>query len=329
MAIPEKRSRILYIKRFLEEKTDEAHPAVITDIIAYLAGEGVAATRKTVAQDIDQLIESGVDVICNKRRQNQYFIGDRHFETPEIKLLIDAVQASKFLTAKRSSRLIDKLLAFASCNQSLDFTSGLYFDEQVKPKNENAYIAADLLLTAIGERKRIRFMYYEYGPDKKKSYKHNRRVYEFSPWHFVWDSDKYYILGYSENHGKAITFRVDRIAAPKLTELDAVPAPEGFDLAGYVKSVFHMFDGSLIDVTLKCENTLMKTIIDRYGENVQTEIADAEHFYAKVSVLASKTFYGWVFASDGAVRITAPAEAVKEYQAMLGRAVKSSVPAKP
>jgi len=269
-----KKSRILYVKRFLEEQTDEAHPAVISDIIAYLADNGIAATRRTVTQDIDQLIEYGVDVVRNKCRQNQYFVGDRHFEIRELKLLIDAAQASKFLTAKRSRTIIDKLLALTNRYQADVLAEGLYFDDQVKPKNENAYITADLLLKAISQKKRVQFMYYEIGPDKAKTYKHNRHVYEFSPWRFLWNSDSYYIAGYSETHGKIIRFRIDRIAAPKMIETDAVPMPVGFDLAAFVKSVFQMYDGSLVDVTLKCENEMMKTIIDRFGEDVLTEIAD-------------------------------------------------------
>lgn len=323
-----KKNRLLYVQRYLLEQTDESHPVTAADILAFLAEEGITASGRTVVQDIDLLIESGLDVVCNKSRTNQYFIGDRHFEMPELKLLIDAVQASKFLTAKRSRALINKLLALSSCYQSLSLTAGLYFDGQVKPKNENAYITADLLLTAIGAGKRVRFKYYEYTPDKKKTYKHKRKVYEFSPWHFIWDSDKYYILGYSESHGKAITFRVDRIAVPELTDIDAVTVPKGFDLADYVKSVFSMYDGLRLDVTLKCENALMKTIVDRYGEDVHTTLADANHFYTKVSVSASKTFYGWVFGMDGAVEITAPREAVDAFRGMLNRA-KSFVPDKP
>ena len=221
---------------------------------------------------------------------------------------------------------LGKLLALTSRHQAKDLMGGLYFDHQVKPKNENAYITADLLLAAIGAKKRVRFMYYEYGPDKKKTYKHNRRVYEFSPWAFVWNNDSYYIIGHSENHGKAIQFRVDRIAAPKLTEIDAVPAPEDFDLAAFVKSVFSMYSGPLLDVTLKCENALMKTIIDRFGEGVHTEIADEGHFTAKVSVLASKIFYGWLFGMGGAVQITAPAEAVEAYRDMIGCAANALLP---
>ena len=131
-----KKNRILYVKRFLEEQADEAHPAVVTDIVAFLADEGITANRKTVAQDIEQLIEAGVGVVCNVSRPNKYFIGDRHFEIPELKLLIDAAQASNFLTAKRSKALIDKLLALGSCHQAMTLTDGLHYDHQVKPKTK-------------------------------------------------------------------------------------------------------------------------------------------------------------------------------------------------
>ena len=160
----EKKSRIPHLKKYLEEYADELHPAVIPDILSHLSSEGITATRKTIVQDIDLLIESGVDVVFNKSRHNQYFIGDRHFELPELKLLIDAAQASKFLTAKRSRRLIEKLLSFASQNQRLALADGLYFDGHVKPQNEKSYITADLLLTAISTKKRVRFKYFEYTP---------------------------------------------------------------------------------------------------------------------------------------------------------------------
>ena len=317
----EKKSRIMYIKRFLEEQTGEEHPATVADIIAYLSGEGIPASDKTIKLDIELLIETGIDLVCNKGRQNQYFIGDRHFETPELKLLIDAAQASRFLTAKRSRALIGKLLALTSRQQAANFASAPYL-EQVKPKNEKGYITADLLLTAINTQRRVQFRYFEYTPEKKRIYKHGRRVYELSPWAFVWNDDSYYIIGHSKTHGKAAKFRVDRIAAPNMTELPAIPAPEGFDLAEYMRSLFSMFDGPMLDMTLKCDNEMMKTIVDRFGEDVKTSIADAGHFYAHVRVSASKTFYGWLFGMDGAIQITTPAEAVKAYNDMLNKAQK-------
>ena len=313
-------ARTLYVLRCLQDNSDEQHPLSINRILEYLRESGITASRRTIPVDIQTLIDYGIDVVEVKSKQNLYFIGERHFELPELKLLIDAAQASKFLTTKRSKVLINKLLALASPSQTMGLKKSLYFDKKVKPKNETAYITTDLLFTAINQRKRVRFMYYDYGPNKKKIYKHGRRVYEFSPWGLIWNTDRYYALGYSESHNKAVTFRVDRIAAPKLTDINSVPIPRGFNLAAYTKSVFQMYDGPVIDVTLKCANDWMKTIIDRFGESVTTRIAGSEHFYAYVSVSASKTFHGWIFASDGAVKIVAPDEAVKAYRDMVNRA---------
>jgi len=311
--------------QFLNEYSDENNPVAIPNIIAYLAKKGITASHKTVMQDIEMLIEADIDVVSYRSRQYHYFIGERHFEMPEVKLLIDAVLASKFLSPKRGRSLADKLLALVSVHQRVDLSHGLEFDDHVKPTNNTAYITADMLLKAINSKKQIRFMYYEYSPAKKKLYKHGRRCYEFSPWAFVWNNDSYYVIGHSKHHDKTVTFRVDRIAAPKLTDIDSVQAPDGFELSAYIKSVFQMYDGSLLDVTLKCENSMMKTIIDRFGEDVHTEIADNDYFMAKVNVSASKTFYGWIFAMDGAIRITAPNEAVDEFSAMLCRQTTCAV----
>jgi predicted DNA-binding transcriptional regulator YafY len=237
-------------------------------------------------------------------------------------LLIDAAQASKLLTAKRSNALIEKLLTLTSRHQAENIKRDLYIDSLVKPENEAAYITIDKLLTAINTNRRVHFMYIEYTPKKEKIYKHGQRIYEFSPWSFAWDNDRYYIIGFSKHHDKAITFRVDRIAAPKLTEIPSIPMPEDFNFSDFIKTTFQMFEGPMLDVTLKCKNESMKSIIDRFGEYVETSIADAEHFYAKVKVSASKTFYGWVFASDGDIMITAPDEAVKAYQDMLKRTIQ-------
>jgi predicted DNA-binding transcriptional regulator YafY len=188
-------------------------------------------------------------------------------ETQELKLLLDAVQASKFLAVKRSRDLTNKLLSLASNHQAQALAISLQPELQVKPRNEAAYLTADLLLNAISAKRQVQFLYYEYGPDKKRAYKHGRRLYEFSPWALVWNNDSYYVIGYSKSHGKDVKFRVDRIASPKLTDQPIVPAPEGFSAAAYTASVFQMFDGPALDVTLKCENNMMDVIVDRFGES--------------------------------------------------------------
>jgi len=184
-------ARTLYVLRCLQDKSDEQHPLSTNQILDYLQDNGITANRRTIPTDIQTLMNYGIDIVEIKSKQNLYFIGERHFELPELKLLIDAAQASKFLTNKRSNVLINKLLALASPYQAVSLRDGLYFDKKVKPKNETAYITADLLFSAINQKKRVRFMYYDYGADKKKVYKHGRRIYEFSPWAFVWSNDHY------------------------------------------------------------------------------------------------------------------------------------------
>lgn len=311
----EKKSRILYIKRFLEEQTDEEHPVTLTNILEYLNGVGITANRRTVMLDIAQFIEFGVDVVVNRSTQNRYFIGNGRFELPELKLLIDAVQASRFISHKKSDALIGKLTGLASHHQAEKLKRHLYSDKQVKSENEQAYITVDLLNTAINTQKQIHFKYYEYTPEKKKIYKHDGQVYAFSPYGLIWNGDHYYAVGFSKHHGKVITFRVDRIAQPKLSQKAAVPVSQDFDMAFYARCVFQMYDGSIRRVTLLCPNHHMKTIVDRFGVDVQTTIADENHFTAALDVAISPPFLGWAFANR--MKVIAPEDAVSAYDALI------------
>lgn len=319
----EKKSRILYIKRYLETQTDEEHPATLKDILTHLEKEGIKADRRAVSADIDLLIESGVDIVRNTGRQHEYFCGGNHFELPEIKLLIDAVQASRFITAQKSDALISKLSAHASIHQSEQLNRHIYVDKQIKSNNEQAYLVVDKLHAAINSGTRVRFKYYEYSPTREKIYKHDGQIYEFSPYCLIWNGDHYYAAGYSKHHNKVITFRVDRIAGLCMTDKPAVPRPYGFDMAFYARSVFQMYDGPVSDITLLCENRHMKTIVDRFGEDVQTTIADEDHFTASVQVAISPTFFGWVFSFCGGIRVIAPEEAAAGYCALITHAAEN------
>ena len=319
----EKRSRLLCIKQYLEEQTDEQHPVTVSHMLAYLESIGIPSSRRTVLSDIEQLTDAGIDVVCNTGRRYEYFIGDRHFELPELKMLVDAVQAAKFISVKKSSVLAEKLTALTSVHLADELQRQTYIEDHIKPNNERVYITVDMLHTAIHTGKKVKFKYYEYTREKKKVYKHNRKVYEFSPYGMIWNHDSYYVVGYSDSHGKAITFRVDRIATPELTDQPILPQPPDFDLSVYARSVFSMYDGPMRDVSLKCENTLMKTIIDRFGEDVLTEILDDEHFIASVHVSTSPTFFGWVFSFAGKMVITSPQQTVDEYRSLVQKQLES------
>lgn len=267
--------------------------------------------------DIKLLQDSGLDIVCNKSRQNQYFIGERCMELPELKLLVDAVQASKFIPAKKSTMLIEKLTALASIYQAGELNRRLYVEKQVKGKNERLFYVIDLLTEAVNKAIKIEFRYYAYTASKRRVYKHSGQIYVFSPYDLIWNNDKYYVVGYSDSHGKIIKFRVDRIAVPQLTEIQAVPQPKDYNIAEYAKTVFQMFDEETHEVVLKCDNALMKHIIDRFGEDVNTEICSPEQFRVTISVSASQTFFGWVFSFAGRMKIVAPQEVRSRYMSML------------
>ena len=311
MTIP--KSRLLFLLELLNGKTDEEHPITIAEIIDRLDAEGLSANRHTVMNDIETLLTHGVDVVCNKSRQNQYFIGERQFQLPELKLLVDAVQASKFISAKKSKELIAKLSSMASVHQASQLKRHLFVDKQVKSANESTLYTADLLNKAIDKRVQVTFMYFDYTAAKKKVLKHGGQIYVFSPYTLLWNNDSYYAIGYSESHGKIAKFRVDRMSAPKLTELSAMRKPKGFKPEEYCKSVFSMYDEEKSTVKLLCENDLMKSIIDRFGEKVKTEITDDEHFTAEVEVSVSPTFFGWLVGFNGRIKPTAPDDVVKRY----------------
>jgi len=312
--MPDKKNRILYIKRYLEEHTDENHPATIADIIDYLSGEGIPASRQTVAREIEELTEAGFDIICNAGRPSEYFCGERCFELPELKLLVDAVQASRFIPPRKAVKLIDKLSGFASHHQAGTLRRSLYTDKPAHPSGDKAYITVDMLHNAVNTGKKITCKYFDWDAEKKKTYKHRRQDYHFSPYGLVWNNDRYYTVGWSDSHDKIITLRVDRIAVPKLTDNPAVPKPDGFNMAFYAESVIQMYDGPLCDVTLVCENEMMKHIIDRFGENTKTQILDAEHFAAYVRVPASPTFFAWVFTFGGDINIAAPEDVAHSFR---------------
>lgn len=317
----ETKNRILYVFKYLWEHSDENHPATVYDIIDYLAGIGISAGRKTVADDIGQLQEYGYDIVCNKSRQNQYFIGERDFELPELKMLVDAVQAAKFITPKKSKSLIKKLTGMASPFQAGELKRQLYIDGRVKTTNENVYYIVDLLYSAINEKKQVTFKYYEYTPEKKKVFKHNGQLYIFSPYDLVWSNDSYYVFGFSESHGKVVKFRVDRMYKPKLTEAAAVKKPSEYNITKFCQQVFMMYDAECCTVELLCENSLMKTIIDRFGDKVETKTMDCGHFVATVEVSCSPTFFAWIFTYSGKLKILSPKHIVTAYKEHLTKAL--------
>ena len=318
------KNRPLIIFRYLWDHTDEEHPAIIKDILAYLEEQGVHTNRKTVAKDLADLQDSGFDVICNKSRQNQYFIGNRGLELAELKTIVDAVQAAKFISHAKSKSLIERLSTLGSPYQSDQLKRNLYVDGKVKTNNEAVYYTVDLLHHAIQNRKVVAFQYIEYTQKKKKVLKHDGQRYHFSPYDLVWNNDAYYVFGWSDgnHHDKVVKFRVDRITNLIETELVFHKKPKDYNISKFCKQVFSMYDGEDCTVTLRCDNSVMKDVIDRFGEGVKTSTLDDTSFLAEVEVSVSQTFFAWVFAYAGRITIMAPSEIAQDYKMMLNTALQ-------
>ena len=311
--------RIICLLKLLEKYTDEEHQLTTMELSNMLESEyGLSVHRVTFKRDIEALQEMGYDIVETRSSQNKYFMGDRKFELPELKLLIDAVESSKFITSNKSKVLINKINDLASVYQVKKLKRNNYVVKNIKPDNEQIYYIVDAINDAINENKQISFQYYDFTGLKKKVLKNNGEVYTISPYHLTWNGDYYYVLGYSEKREKVITFRVDRIATiPTILEKESYPQPEEFDLNEFTKTVFKMFEGDVVEVDLRCDNSLMKTIVDKFGEDVTTLAYDMNSFRVITDVAASPTFYGWVFGFSGKIQILGPENVKEEYKKMV------------
>ena len=314
------KTRLLYLLKFLYEQTDEDHAVTTKEIENYFSEFGAVVDRKTVSSDIALLQKFGLDIVVAREAQNCYSVGERLFELPELKLLIDAVEASKFITAKKSAELVTKLGNLTSRYHSEDLIRHLYIADRVKPENEKIYYTVDGIHTAVNQKKQISFRYFEYNADRKKVYKNEGQRYLFSPYGLMWNEDHYYAVGYSEKHEKIVTFRVDRIVELKIMGEAAVPQPDDFNLPDFAREVFDMYDGTPETVTLYCKNEMMKVILDRFGETVETSPLDEQHFQAEAEVSVSRTFFAGVFQFCGDIELVGPQHVVEQYQSMLDAA---------
>ena len=311
----ESQIRILHLFQFLYRNTDEMNPASVADILRFWELQGICSERKQVYKDIALLQDFGVDVIRIKSTQNHYFIGNRLFELPELKLLVDAVESSRFITSKKSGDLIRKLGQLTSNTQAEQLDRHIYMDGMPKPSNEAIYYIVDTIQSSIQSNQQISFQYYEYLPTKEKVLKHQGYRYQFTPYALIWNRDHYYVVGWSEKHMKLSQFRVDRMTSVEMMDQ---PGHQllGFELAEYVQKVFGMYPDDLQMVTLFCENDVMRSIIDRFGEGVRTEIVDDDHFQAVVEVAPSPPFFGWIFTFAGKIRILKPDNVLEERRQM-------------
>lgn len=316
--------RPFYIAKILHERTDEEHTLSTTQIIEILESEyGISSHRQTIKTDIEMLRQFGFEIEEIKSTQNRYNMFARTFDTPELKLLIDAVESSKFITSSKSRELVEKISSLTSEHVAAALKRNVSCEGRIKPGNEKVYIILDTINDAINKNKKISFQYFQYNVKKEKKLKHNGKPYVITPLHLVWNGDCYYMVGVYDYQQRLGSFRVDRIAKqPLILDEDGTPAPEDFNIDQYINTTFRMYNSEHEEVELICDNDVMDAIIDRFGEDVTTYANDMTSFRSVVNIAISHVFYSWVFGFGGKVRIKGPENIKAEYEEMLHKAVE-------
>ena len=303
--------RMVLLWKLLYDQTDENHPVTTYDIVDYMAENGIKVSRKTIKPDVDLMIECGFDIVTVSGKPNKYFWGSRELQVPELKLLLDAVSSSRFLTKKKSDELKNKLTSLASVHQRKQLSRHIYTTNVVKPRNETIYYIVDRINDAIEAKRKISFNIVEFDGRRRKIHRNDGEAYVVSPYALYWNDDFYYVVGWSDKHQDVSAFRADRMGNLEILDERAEKKPKGFRISDYSHKVFEMFDGEEVTVTLQCKNHLMKYVIDRFGDKFKFEPGEDGSFTCEVDVCLSPTFYGWVFGFGGGIRIVSPEDAVQ------------------
>ena len=312
--------KTIYIIRILMEQTDEDHYLNAAQIGEILEREyDLKLDRHTIYAEMKKLEDADLDIMKRDGRNGGYYIGSRQFEMPELKLMVDAVQSSRFFTKKKTEELIRKLETLCSRNQAKQLSSQVVVYNRPKAVNETIYYNVDKLHSAIYHNRKITFQYADWTARKETILRHDGALYEVSPFHLVWDDENYYLIAYDENAGKIKHYRVDKMRSIDVTKSERIKLPEDkkIDLATFSKKTFGMFGGRDAKVTLRCKNHLAGVLIDRFGTDIWMTPSGEDHFTAQVTVTVSKQFFGWVTAIGKDMKIQAPLDVKDEYRQYL------------
>ena len=307
--------KILIIQKALLENTDEDHGLSTEQLQSILREHGIDAERKGIYDDIEELRRFGMDIELRRGKAFTYHVISRDFQLPELKLLVDSVQASKFITEKKSRELISKLERLESRHNARRLNRQVTVTHRAKTENESIYYVVDCIHEAINDNVKISFKYLDWTPHKKKEARHGGKEYRVSPWALTLNEEKYYLIAYDDDSRTARHYRVDKISSPKRTDQkrDGAELFNDFDIAAYTNKSFGMYKGDEITVELQCQNELAGVIIDRFGEDVPFTNLTETTFNAHVKVHASPVFYGWLTYFPTGITVVSPQEVKSKY----------------
>lgn len=325
MSGPGSKLRILYLMKILLNETDEEHSLTMSQMIEALKAYGISAERKSIYDDIENLQVFGIDIIGEKANKTySYHIGSKQFELAELKLLVDSIQASKFITAKKSQELIRKMTDCASRYEASQLKRQIYVAKRNKAENESIYYNVDRIHQAINANTQIRFHYFNYDVNKKRILKKAGQFYQVSPWALSWDDEKYYLVAFDSEEDLIKHFRVDKMLDLEVTgeRREGRQHFHQFDMGAYAKKMFGMFNGEEELVKIECRNELAGVMLDRFGRDLSIIKKDEEHFCINVRVAVSRQFLAWVMALGEGAKIVGPEPVVQMLNQELDRLVR-------
>lgn len=313
---------MLYLVKIFSEETDDQHKLTLKEIIDKLDTYDVTADRKTLYLDFEELRHFGFDIIGEQDgRQFYYYLGTREFELAELKLLVDSVQAAKFITDKKSSALIKKLEHLVSNYEAKQLQRQVVIAGRIKTDNKMVYNNVDTIYTAISSNKKISFHYFQWDVRKKRILRRNGALYKVSPWCLMWDDEYYYLVAFDSKEEKIKHYRVDKMLHLEITAdaREGQSAFKKFNMAHYAKSLFGMYGGEETTVSLECDNDKAAILIDRFGKDIMFFPKDDNRFTAHINVVPSRQFLGWIMALGDGIKIIGPDSVIEEMKQEIKR----------
>ena len=311
--------KLIRVRDILLENTDADHTISVAKIISILSEYGIEAERKSIYEDIEELRAYGMDIEMKKGNGGGYYVASREFELPELKFLVDAVQASRFITTAKSRTLINKLSSLTSRYERSELSRQVHIAERIKSMNKSIYYTTDYIHKAINENRKVSFRYFNYNSKKEKVARREGKRYIVSPWLLIWNDENYYLAAYDSESGIVKHYRVDKMERVEITDeaREGEAVFKSSEMSMYPTGIFDMFGGKTETVALDCAEEMAGAVIDRFGSDVTLTQGGELDFTAHVKVQLSPRFYGWIMAFGGKMKISSPAYAVEDFKKML------------
>ena len=302
------RLKLLKIWELLRQATDEAHPMSSVELLERLEAIDIKCDRRTLYADIQALNESGYKINCNRRKTNEYFVERREFSMAEIQILMDAVQAASFITDDKTKVLVDKIAELAGSRKAEAIKKNIVAFNTVKSHNEDIFGTVATITQALEQDKKIEFLYFDYDISKRKVFRKENKVYKVNPVATIFSDDKYYLLCYDDKHGNPSHYRIDRIAEVKVSSEDIAPSKlsELCAIQKHKKQLFGMFTGEECTVTFEADNSLIDTVLDKFGFDTRLSSRGENTFRFTATVQLSPVFLGWCCSFGDKLRIVEP-----------------------